>query len=313
MKKYNFILFCKTYADDFTIFKNLKESIDKFNVENIPFYIVCPKNDIELFSKLKTEKERYEFKILSDEKILNIDKHHKQNWNTQQLIKMNFYKTNLCNFFLIIDSDSYFIKEFYESDFMYDKNTPYIVMNENKNFNDICIMLDTDNVDKMGAIIKNYFKRNGKNYRFLTTPIVFSTKVLEELNKKEKFENLLELSPLEAYWHGEFILHSNIIDFKPCEPFFKCFNYQFEYDFYKKNGIIESDLAKNYSGIVMQNGWIKEKKYKPSIFYKIKKKIRKISFHLDSDRRCLKYLKLRTRIKLYIKFYTLSLIKIIFK
>lgn len=42
MTKYNFVLFCKTYKGDFERFKILKNSIDKFNVENIPFYISCP-------------------------------------------------------------------------------------------------------------------------------------------------------------------------------------------------------------------------------------------------------------------------------
>ena len=42
------VLFCKTYNGDIERFKVLKESVDKFNVDKIPFYVVCPKKDKEL-------------------------------------------------------------------------------------------------------------------------------------------------------------------------------------------------------------------------------------------------------------------------
>ena len=121
------------------------------------------------------------------------------------------------------------------------------------------------------------------------------------------------MSPLEAYWHGEFLLSSNLIDFKVCEPIFKCFNYYFEYNFYRKNGLTEKDLAKNYLGIVMQDGWIKDKTYRPRLFYRLAKKIEHIKFYLHMEKRYAKTLSTRKKIRFYIKFYTTRLIKEIFK
>ena len=42
----NFVLYTKSYAPDVTVCKRLKDSIDKYNVENIPFYVSVPQSDI---------------------------------------------------------------------------------------------------------------------------------------------------------------------------------------------------------------------------------------------------------------------------
>jgi hypothetical protein len=40
---YNLVLFCKTYRNDIDRLLILKKSIDKYNVDKIPFYICVPK------------------------------------------------------------------------------------------------------------------------------------------------------------------------------------------------------------------------------------------------------------------------------
>ena len=45
----NIILYCKSYAGDVQRVKKLKGSIEKYNKDNIPFYISCPKKDKQLF------------------------------------------------------------------------------------------------------------------------------------------------------------------------------------------------------------------------------------------------------------------------
>ena len=46
---HNVILYCKSYAGDVQRVKKLKTSIEKYNRDNIPFYISCPKQDKQLF------------------------------------------------------------------------------------------------------------------------------------------------------------------------------------------------------------------------------------------------------------------------
>ena len=63
--KYNLVIFCKSYRGDIKRIQILKNSMDKFNVDKIPFIVCCPQNDIELFTKtLRTNTEKYDFIII---------------------------------------------------------------------------------------------------------------------------------------------------------------------------------------------------------------------------------------------------------
>ena len=48
----------------------------------------------------------------------------------QEIIKLSFWKKRLCKNYFCMDSDGVFIRNFYISDFMYDKNTPFTVLVE---------------------------------------------------------------------------------------------------------------------------------------------------------------------------------------
>ena len=46
---HNLVLYCKSYKGDVQRVKKLKSSIEKYNKDNIPFYVSCPKEDKQLF------------------------------------------------------------------------------------------------------------------------------------------------------------------------------------------------------------------------------------------------------------------------
>ena len=62
---YNLILYCKSYKGDVQILKKLKSSIEKYNKDNIPFYISCPKEDKQLF-----EDTNYSLKDVREKKLV---------------------------------------------------------------------------------------------------------------------------------------------------------------------------------------------------------------------------------------------------
>ena len=62
-------------------------------------------------------------------------------WESQQIVKSSFWKLNLCKNYMMIDSDSYFIKEFTCDDFLYDDETPYTVMHEQKDLFSYLVVL----------------------------------------------------------------------------------------------------------------------------------------------------------------------------
>lgn len=278
---YNLVLFCKSYIKDLLRVKILKESIDKFNKDNIPFYISCPKADLEKFRKtLITNNEKYEFFILTDEEILkmnNIKTNMRQNWRTQQIIKLGFYKMNFCNHYAVFDSDCYFIQNFNIDNFMYDENTPYFCLRE--------ILAP----NKSQKIIQNYIKRKGKSYDFTFNSQVFSKIVLENMEKNLlkpnnfTLENIIEIHPWEFNWYGEWFLKSKLIDIYPSSGAVMVFWTQDHYQAARRNGTTIQDMInQGYIAIVMQNRHTKDEVYKDpkfSAFAKIKGKITNILNH----------------------------------
>lgn len=305
----NLVLFCKTYKGGFERFKILKESVDKYNKENLPFYISVPKADMELFKTIK-HKASYKFTILTDEEILGFSPDDMPGWISQQMVKMKFYKLKLCKFYLVLDSDSYFIRDFYTSDFMYSENVPYIIMHENKYFREFASCLGDKNVFENELNIKNYLKRKGKVYNYYNNPL-FSSKVLYELEKNvDSVENLIKKFPLEYVWHGEYLLKSRCIDFMPCESFFKIINYDSELKLWKRVGENIDDIKKYYVGILIQDRWCKSDKFKVGIISKINRRILRIKFYIDADRA---HIKRDKSAWVYYRNYIRGLFRVIFK
>lgn len=302
----NLVLFCKTYKNDFNRFKILKASIDRFNVESLPFYVVCPMQDIELFNSLISGNETYKVKIISDEEVLNANNIElgEQSWQSQQFIKLGFYKLGLCNHYAIFDSDCYFIQNFHFNDFMYDENTPYFYLMEQ--------LVNVGDRD----FAKNYIGRKGKLYSFIYNSQVFSKKVLEDMEKnllnqkKLTLKDLINLDPYEFQWYGEWFLHCGVYQLYPTSGKVKVYWLQEQYSDDRSKGISQNDLVNDgYIAVLLNNGWVKGETYKSSPFRKIIKIKRQIRAEL-SIRKPQKTLKI---FNFYLKFVIKKLPKIIKK
>ena len=128
---HNLVIFTASYIVDLDRLEILKLSVDKFNADKIPFYIVVPQKDLEIIkNKIATGNESYELKLITDEEVLISQGEQADGWKKQQVKKLAFVDLGLCNFYTIIDSDVYFIQDFHVSDFMRDENTPYLSMKE---------------------------------------------------------------------------------------------------------------------------------------------------------------------------------------
>ena len=249
-----FSIFCKSYRGDLDRAIELSKSISVYNKDNIPFYLSVPTEDIELF---KSNIPYYTL-IIDDKEIF----HFNQGWVGQQFIKSGFYKLNLSRFYLVIDSDSYFIKDFYIKDFLYNESTPYMVMDENNTmfewtdryYRECFPFNPRESYEDDYKIIKDFFGRSGKTYHYGPTPCVWNTKIWEWLDKEYTIEKLFKIKPNELNWYGEAVLHTDS-KFMPCSPLFKCFHYSQQYSFHKQLGWEENDWKGQYFGIVMQSNW----------------------------------------------------------
>jgi hypothetical protein len=261
------VIYTKTYRGDLDRVKVLIDSIKKHNRDSIPFYISIPKSDESLF---KTNIDIDYVKIVYDEDIIDIPF---QSWHTQQIVKSSFWKLRLCENYLMIDSDSYFIKDFYLTDFMYDDNTPYTVMHEQKDLFEWSSKYKNyiGHDPKNGFMedrkkVMQVFNRKGRYFDFGPSPTIWSSKVWESLetvlkNSNKTFIDLIAHTSSEFSWYGEFLLKNRVIDIITIGPLFKVFHFKPQYDFYKQTGYTEEILSENYMGIVMQSNWGASLKY----------------------------------------------------
>ena len=262
----NIVLYCKSFKRDVELAKDLNASIEKFNKDKIPFYISVPEEDINLFkNKLGTSN----YNLIADEEI--IKEEMPQNWETQQVIKASFWKLNLCKNYIMIDSDGFFIKDFYLNDFMYNEEIPYTICHEQhelfnwSSLNKARLGYDPhiSFIDDRLKIMK-LFGLDEKRvfYDFGPPPCIWSNKVWKNLEEeyiipnKINFYNLIKYCKSEISWYGFSLIAFNSVPIFPREPLFKFFHYKQQYDdFLKENGSVET-LRENYLGIVLQSNWM---------------------------------------------------------
>lgn len=260
------ILYCKSYRGDIERVKILLSSIQKNNIDNIPFYISVPKSDFPIF--LEQLRSQFYFNLIADEEITGVD--YQQTWFSQQLVKMQFWKLGVCKNYICIDSDSYFIRKFYKTDFLVDGNpdVPYTVMHEQKElYSWWTLNKQHFHFDARKSFvedrtkIQNFFQRRGRIYDFLPSPTIWHSKVWEIFEDKYlkpngiSFEKLINFCPSEFTWYGEALLYFRPIQIWPIEPMFKVFHYAKQYIEAKEANITEEQWAENYMGVVIQSNW----------------------------------------------------------
>lgn len=251
------VLYCKSYDKDVYRAKTLLESIVKYNVDNIPFYISVPTKDTQLFHDVLGNEH---YTLITDESIDT----QNEGWKGQQIVKSQFWKLGLCENYVCVDSDCFFIKPFRVTDFMFDNNTPYTICHEYKSFFEF---LDKHPIgfDPYQSFLQErlqimeLFGRQGVIYDFGPGPTIWSTKVWQSLEENYiqpnglKFSNLIEQNGSEFTWYGEWLLRTQEIRLIPKGPLFKNYHYpnQFEYD--KHYAYDVQKIAKLYLGIGMQS------------------------------------------------------------
>lgn len=255
------VLYCKSYSKDVHRTKVLLDSIKWHNKKRIPFFISVPKEDVLLFkSVLGTDG----YVLISDEEIMHESLY--QSWKNQQIVKMMFWKLGISTNYVVLDSDSYFIRDFNVSDFIHHDDTPYTVIHEQKDL----FSWTSKHVEELGFDpIKSFcecrypimeiFNRDGRLYDFGPVPVIWSSKVWKTMEEEYikpnglTFQSLINTISSEFSWYGEWLLTRKPIELWPIEPIFKVFHYMPQYNEFKQMGYTEKQWSRNYLGIVMQS------------------------------------------------------------
>jgi len=259
----NIVIYCKSYLNDLNRVKIQAESIERYNMDNIPYFVSCPDSDYQQFKQTLPAFVN----IIKDEDILQ--KQITQSWHTQQIVKSQFYKFVDTVNYVCIDSDSYFLRPFYVRDFVAIDDTPYTVLHQQKNLFQWTARYRRElgfdpkqSFDESRNKIGNIFGRKlAINYDFGPSPTIWSSKVWKSLEENYiepnglTFDQLIEYEPSEFTWYGEALLAFKPIEIYPVEPLFMVFHYQLQYEQFLKQGYTEQDIASCYMGVIMTSNW----------------------------------------------------------
>lgn len=262
------ILFVKTYRADFESCSKLIKSINQYNKDEIKLLISVNDEDISFFKQnLQTDL----FDIIKDSDIIAME--NKDPWQYQQIVKSQLHRLNITENYVCLDSDSYFIKDFYISDFIQD-DVPYTIIhqqkemfswlsNNRKHFKDDPKQYFEDISRKIMA----KFGRKGICYDYGPSPTIWSNKVWKDFQKNYldanniNYPDLIHEFPSEFTWYGEWLLKSNVIPLFPKEPLFKVFHYKKQFQDFIKEGHTRESIKENYLGVVLQSNWNRDLKW----------------------------------------------------
>lgn len=289
------VLYCKSFAGDLHRCLRLVQSVKKYNVEKIDFYVSVPSKDFELFDE---EFSQFNLILIRDEEIISTNQKLSINQInelpgaiSQQIIKSEFWRLGFSSNYVCLDSDNEFVKNFGKSDFICDDGTPYTVIGEGKEY---LTYFASQKIDKVQAYlnkeakhVQEFIGRSGKTYDFGIPPLVWSRKVWESLDqflceRGMNFADAILQYPYELRLYGEALLKFNAISLRPADPFFRTYLHEIQYYADKKRGITLDVIRRNYLGIVRQSSWEgadygNTKSFLSRLNKKIKGTIRKIS------------------------------------
>ena len=132
------VLYCCTFSKDLARARRMAESAALHNKEKLPLFISVPKKDLDLFRRqfpaglveLMSEEE-----IIARNGSISLDKLYSVKGGIQQqIIKSEFWRLEIAQNCLVLDSDCVFIRDFGRQDFLVSNDVPYSIIHEGRDF-----------------------------------------------------------------------------------------------------------------------------------------------------------------------------------
>lgn len=254
----------KSYRDDLAYAARLMESLDKYNVSQIPTWIVVPDGDLPLFAKFErphrqTLGESLFAQFLVTEPVGGL----RAGYANQEIVKLAFWELGLVDNYFTVDSDAVFVRDFDQSDLMFDDATPYTVL-----VGDNDLKVDPD-------YFSRYWTTREASLRVIQAEIGFddprlltchghqimSAEVLRSLRDEFMqprgwtYRDMLAVSPYEFSWYNMWLQYRKCIPIYAREPFIKVLHSAEEHVQYALAGITFEDVARGYLGIVVNSNF----------------------------------------------------------
>lgn len=263
------VLYCKSYRRDFLRLNRLLASIDRYNIDQIPFYISTPRSDKAL---LEETLGVIGYFWVADEEIVSANPMAKLSQYqdmpgrlSQQIVKAEFWRLGFSENYLCLDSDSKFIRDFQQSDFVIDGNVPYTVLHQNK---ELFQMADNRRHIKVerdlrleAERVKALFERSGPIFYGAPSPFNWSAKVWRSLDREYlqprgmTIWNFITPEFPESLVYCETLLKYRAIPVIAIEPLFRVYHYDWQYYLMKRLGETEEKIARHFLGVIYQSAW----------------------------------------------------------
>jgi|APLak6261689370_1056187.scaffolds.fasta_scaffold00005_10 hypothetical protein len=267
-----FALYCKSYSTDLRRVIRLAQSIQRYNVEQLPFYVSVPQAELALF---REHLAGLDAELLADEEIIkaspriNLEQLSRMPGSVaQQVVKSEFWRLGLSTAYLCLDSDAVLIRPFGLSDFMTSDGTPYTMLDEAHDLLEDALRHKRERVvaayNKEADLVQQLFLRGGRRYSFGPFPLVWHRAVWESLDTRYlqprgmSFADAIALAPIESRWYGEALLAYRAVPILPCQALFKVYHYAWQFDRDRRTGITSQQLAQFYCGVIYQSAWERE-------------------------------------------------------
>jgi len=266
---HDLVLYCKSYSKDFLRLRNLLASIDRYNVDQLDFYISTPENERAALERQIGSKG---YQWVSDESIvranplapIGIEK-TKPGGLSQQVIKSEFWRLGIAKNYVCLDSDCIFIQDFRKNDFIASDGNPYTVIYQNKEYHQLAINRNyakaPRNLQVDAENVKAIFGRTGPNYYCLCPPFIWSAAVWHALDKGyleprgQTLWDLISRNHPETFIYNEVLLKFRPIPLHPIEQLFRVYYYDWHYFLMRRLGETLPKLKENYLGVIYQSSW----------------------------------------------------------
>lgn len=261
-------LLIKSHAPDLPYVEELFTSLERFNHEKLPVYLVAPQRELLLFQRFKGQG----IEILSDEEVagdyLVSEGAHglSAGYLNQEIVKLAFHETGMAQNYFCVDSDTVFIRSFGVRDFLAASGEPYSVLVEDKDLQ-IEPRYYRDHWQGRERSIRRIMEYVGLE----TEPVktchghqIFSSSVLTSFNdeflrpKAWTYANAVLEVPYEFSWYNMWLQKSQVIPIHQIEPLVKVFHNEEQHLDYVLRGISTQDIARAYIGVVINSNYSRD-------------------------------------------------------
>jgi hypothetical protein len=257
-------LFIKSYRRDLVLVHRLLDSISRHNRDRISVFISVPADDELAFRHLA--REFADVSVLTDD-YFGIPRVDGKIWNfgpgyiTQQLVKLNVHRISEARNYLVLDSDTYFIRDFGTNDFVAPNGIGLTVLEEGKDLKaDPAYTSFAESRSTKINLIADHFNVPNLSRTTSHNNTILQDSVLHEFHDWCRSEglsllDLMTIAPVEFTWYNFFLVTQFPERLVRIDPFIKMIHTRSEYRRLIAAGFSHESLRRSYLGVCINSGW----------------------------------------------------------